>query len=124
MSAGEFQNAVYETNAGNFAAILVQPETLACTINSVANGSAGGAVNQEASARATGGKASTGIIARTVTLAWTGTIPDGYDPNGRLTIPALTPAFYNACNPNDPAAVGTYLGQDVEVVGRSPERVN
>lgn len=122
MSAGEFVRSVYETNEGNFAAIRVQPETLAASIDSVANAAGAGPVNQEASAQVSKGKRSIGINARTVTLNFTATPPDGYsgDP---VTIPALTPAFYAACNPNSDTAVGTYLGVAVEAVGRSPETV-
>lgn len=122
MSAGEFQRAIYQTNAGNFASVRVQPETLAATIDSVANDEGAGPINQEASAQVSKGKRTIGINCRTVTLKFTGTLPDDYtgDP---VTIPALTPAFYDACNPNSDTATGTYLGQPVEAVGRSPETV-
>jgi hypothetical protein len=124
MSAGAFEKNIYETNAGNFAAIVIQPETEDAVINTVPNNGGAGPVNQEASVRVNAGKSANGIIARTVTFAWTGDPPTGYLEGGRVTIPALTPAFYNACNPNDPASTGTYLGAGVSVVGRSPERVN
>lgn len=122
MSAGEFTRSVYETNEGNFAAVRVQPETLAAEIDSVTNAAGAGPVNQEARAQVSKGKRTIGINCRTVTLNFTGTPPDGYsgDP---VTIPALTPAFYAACNPNSDTAVGTYLGVAVEAVGRSPETV-
>lgn len=122
MSAGEFQRAVYETNEGNFANVRVQPETLAAEVGSATNAEATGDVNQEASAIVGGSKRSIGINCRTVTLEWTSEPPADYsgDP---VTIPALTPAFYNACNPNDNTATGTYLGAAVRAVGRSPERV-
>ena len=122
MSAGEFTRAVYETNEGNFANLRVQPETLAAEVNSVTNAEATGDVNQEASAQVSKGKRTIGINTRTVTLEFTGAPPTDYsgDP---VTIPALTPAFYNACNPNDNNATGTYLGSSVRAVGRSPETV-
>lgn len=122
MSAGEFTREVYETNEGNFASVKVQPETIAAVVDGVTNVAGAGPVNQEASAQVSGGKRSIGIKCRTVTLEFTGTVPDGYsgDP---VTIPALTPAFYAACNPNSDTATGTYLGQAVRAVGRSPETV-
>lgn len=122
MSAGEFQRAVYETDAGNFASVRVQPETLAAEIDGVTNAEATGSVNQEARAQVSKGKRTIGINCRTVTLRFTGTPPTGYsgDP---VTIPALTPAFYAACNPNSETATGTYLSAPVEAVGRSPETV-
>ena len=122
MSAGEFQKAVYETNEGNFASVRVQPETLAAQVDSVTNAEGAGPVNQEARAQVGKGKRTIGINCRTVTLRFTAAPPDGYsgDP---VTIPALTPAFYDACNPNSDTATGTYLGVAVEAVGRSPETV-
>lgn len=122
MSAGEFQRAIYETNAGNFASVRIQPETLAAEVDGVTNAEGSGPVNQEARAQVSGGKRQIGINCRTVSLRFTGTAPSGYsgDP---VRIPALTPAFYNACDPNSGAAVGTYLGVPVEAVGRSPETV-
>ena len=122
MSAGEFERSIYETDAGNFAAVKVQPETLAAVVDGVTNAAAVGTVNQEASAQVGKGKRTIGINTRTVTLKFTGALPDGYsgDP---VTIPALTPAFYAACNPNSDTATGTYLSVPVEAVGRSPETV-
>jgi len=122
MSAGEFQRAVYETNEGNFASLRVQPETLAAEVDGVTNAEGTGNVNQEASAQVSKGKRAIGINARTVTLEFTGAPPANYtgDP---VTIPALTPAFYAACNPNSNTAVGTYLSATVRAVGRSPETV-
>lgn len=124
MSAGNFEKFLYETDAGNVAVCVAQPETEGAVINTVANSNGTGTVNQEASVRVSAGKSSHGIIPRTVTLAWTGAPPTGYAANGRIVIPAFTRAFYEACNPNDPAAVGTYLGAAVRAAGRSPERVN
>lgn len=122
MSAGVFEKSIYETDAGNFAAVKVQPETLAATVDSVVNAAGAGPVDQEASAQVGKGKRTIGINTRTVTLRFTSTLPTGYsgDP---VTIPALTPAFYAACNPNSDTATGTYLGQPVRAVGRSPETV-
>ena len=122
MSAGEFTTGIYETNAGNFARVRIQPETLGAVIDSVQNAEGAGPTNQEASAKVSGGKREIGVITRTVTLAWDETPPEGYsgDP---VTIPALTPAFYDVSIPNDPASIGLYLETAVRVVGRSPERV-
>jgi hypothetical protein len=122
MSAGEFEISIYETNEGNFAAVKIQPETAAAIVDNVTNAAGAGPVNQEARASVSKGKRTNGINCRRVTLEWTGTVPTGYsgDP---VTIPALTPAFYAACNPNNASATGTYLGEQVRAVGRSPETV-
>lgn len=122
MSAGEFDRAKYELssdNGGGIASVRVQPETIAATIAGVANDEPAGDVNLPVTAKVSKGKREFGIGCRTVTLEFTGTPPDGYsgDP---VTIPGLTPAFFAAAVKG---ATGTYLSQDVEVVGRSPESV-
>jgi hypothetical protein len=121
MSAGDFVISTYETAAGNFAKIRVQPETLTLTIDSTANSAGAGPVNQQASAIANGSRRGIGVNARRVRLEWTGSPPTGYDPNGILTVPVLTPALFNAIDKGDE---GTYLGAGVRVVGVTPEYVN
>lgn len=122
MSAGEFVKSIYETNKGNFCAVKVQPETLAAVMDGVTNAAGAGPVNQEASASVSSGKRTIGVNCRTVTLRWTGDAPDGYSGDD-VVIPALTPAFYEACDPNAVGVTGTYLESGVIPVGRSPETV-
>lgn len=122
MSAGAFDNAFYELsseNGGGIAACRVQPETLACEINSVANASATGPADIPISARMIGPRRAAGINSRYVTLEWTGSPPTGYSGDN-VRIPVLTPATYAAWTLN---ATGTYLGAAVRVAGRNPERV-
>lgn len=120
MSSGAFQNAKYETDNGNIVAIKVQPETIACTIDSTANDEAAGTLTAGfPSAKVSGSRRTIGINARTVSIRLTAAL-SGYKADSILRIPALTPAFYTACSTG---ATGTYLGTACEVVGRSPESI-
>ena len=121
MSSGVFEPGIYTSNAGNFFPCRAQPETKAAVIGGVTNDYGAGPVNQEVSAKLSGGKRENGCIARTVSLRWTAAPPTGYDPLGTVVIPAFGTAFYNASVRN---ATGTYLGAACRVQGRSPERVN
>jgi hypothetical protein len=122
MSAGAFIKSKYEAtsdNNGGIYSVRVQPETVACVIATVANAPPAAAVNQTVSARVGGGKRKIGMNCATISMKFTGTLPDGYKAGGILVIPGLTPAFRAAAKVG---ATGTYLGEAVEVVGRSPER--
>lgn len=120
MSAGAFlANGKYEADSGTIYRIRVQPETVAANIGS-ANAVPAGAVDGEGSARVGGGNRQIGIKARSVTVRFTATVPDGYAADRLLRIPILTPAVYDAITPG---ATGTYLGTAVVVVGKNPERV-
>jgi hypothetical protein len=123
MSAGEFDSAKYELDAGNgggIASCRVLPSTLLATINSQANEEPSGAVTLPISAKASGGRTEFGISMRTVTLEFTGTLPDDYSGDN-VTIPVLSPSTFAAWTKGQE---GTYLGVPVKVVGRKPEYVN
>jgi len=117
MSAGQFSRSFYETDGGTILSIRVQPETIIVGTNPAATGPATG----EGSASATGGRRRLGINARRIRAQWTGEAPDGYDPDGTLTIPILTPTAYTTLQKGD---TFTYLGEEVEVLGKTPEYVN
>lgn len=121
MSSGAFTSTFYETNAGNICAIRVQPETLTLTLGGTANAAPSGPADQEASAISQGSRRGIGVNARRVRLRWTGTVPDGYDGDGIVTVPILQPTLYNSLTRG---TTGTYLGGAVEVAGRTPEYVN
>lgn len=123
MSAGAFENSFYEMSAENGGFIMrcrVQPETLAATIATVANAGVSGPATAPGSATISQGRRTAGVNMRYVTLKWTGTKPTGYD-GPTVRIPVLDPAVYAAWTLG---ATGTYLSQDVEVTGRTPETVN
>lgn len=121
MSAGPFVNSRYKTNAGGVASCRVQPETLALVIDGNTNVATTDAIDQEASARMSGGKREFGIVARQVSLEWVGAPPTDYDANSDVRVPCLDTAIYNAAVKG---ATGTYLTVGVRVIGRSPERIN
>lgn len=114
MSSGKFTRSKYETDSGAIVNARVQPETI-----TTANPAPTGAVTAGyPSVRISGGKRKTGINARSISVKWTGTVPDGYDPNGLLRVPVLTRAAYTGF------ALGgtfTYLGQSTVIVGKNPE---
>jgi len=120
MSAGNFTFSKYESNSGSIYKIRVQPETLTATIDAVANDAPAGDVDQEVSAKASGGKREIGMIARTVTLRFTGTVPTNYSGDD-VTVPVMQSSTYDSwTTPAD--KTGTYLGSAVKVVGQSAER--
>ena len=123
MSAGELLRTFYQLDTGNGGGIVrarVQPETVAASIATTPNDGATGPATVPITAKASGGNSEFGVNMRSVTLAWTGTVPTGYsgDP---VSIPVLQESTFAAWALG---ASGTYLGQSVEVIGRSPERVN
>lgn len=98
MSAGGFVKAKYAASYdadSNIHPIRVQPETITCEINGVANDEPAGDITNPISALVSRGRRARGLIARTVTLvsAVTGQ-PTGYKAGGFTTIPCLTEAFY------------------------------
>lgn len=122
MSAGPFETTFYELSSENGGFIMrcrVQPETLAATINSVANAGAAGPADAPGSATISQGRRTAGVNMRYVTLGWTATPPTGYsgDP---VRIPVLLPATFASWSLG---ATGTYLGAAVEVLGRTGETV-
>lgn len=119
MSAGAFQNSKYEMDDGSIKRIRVQPETIAASIGG-ANTAPAGAIDSPGSARVGGGNRQYGVKARSVTVKFTATVPDGYKADQLYRIPILTSAVYDGINIG---TTGTYLGSAVEVVGKNPERV-
>lgn len=124
MATGARVNSKYETDTANGGVICpftTVAATIACTIDGTANAAPAGAVNNRGSATVSQGKRSAGINVRTVTLKFTGTLPDNYVENSRVRVPVLTPATYADWALK--GKTGTYRGQAVEVTGFSPETV-
>jgi hypothetical protein len=122
MSAGVFTRSRYTASyAVQTHPIRVQPETIAATTTGatpVTNAAPAGAITIPISAKVTGSNKSLGLSARKVRLIVTGTPPTGYKAGSIVTIPALQPAFFNACTPATPVS---YLGTTWEVVSRIAE---
>ncbi len=122
MSAGAFTSTFYEMSGENGGFVLrcrVQPETLAATIGGSANAGVAGPATAPGSATISQGRRTAGVNMRYVTLGWTGDAPEGYsgDP---VRIPVLDPDVFEDWTLG---ATGTYLGEGVEVLGRSSETV-
>jgi len=116
MSGGPFLDAIYETNAGNPYAIRVQPETItAWNTNGTGPVPAG-----QPSAQVSKGRRSIGVNARLARFEWTGAVPDGYDPNGIITLPILTQDDWEALVKNQNYA---YLGSTMQLVGKTAEAI-
>lgn len=123
MSAGAFENSFYELSAENGGFIMacrVQPETLAASINSVANAAPAGPADAPGSATISQGRRSAGVNMRYVSLKFTASPPTGYSGDN-VRIPVLSPTTFAAWTKG---ATGTYLGVAVEVAGRVGETVN
>jgi hypothetical protein len=127
MSSGGFLISKYQAggSATPVVRIRVQPETLTLEVDSVENTPPAGAlVAGWPSARVSGGRRGIGLFARMVRIRFTGTPPTGYKAGQTISLPALTPTFYNAC---EPGKTGTYEvggnAEAIEVVGRTPEEI-
>lgn len=117
MSAGTFTTSIYQRDDGTFAPIKVQPETIIPGTNPAG---AGPLTAGATYVKVSGSRRGYGVHARTVSITWTGTVPDGYKTGGIIRLPVLTTAGYNALSGGQ---TFTYLGNEVKVVGKSPERV-
>ncbi len=129
MSAGKFTKAVYvgATPPGTARyAVRVQPETLALTIGGEANTGSADAANQQARARISGARRTSGVSCSKVRFRWepqtVAGAPDGYDPTGTLTLATLNANIRAAAAVKD--ATGTYLGKSIVVTGTTPEYIN
>lgn len=122
MSAGRFVRAFYASRygvGGNIHPIRVQPETIALVLEGEPNGSPTGPASIPISAYTSKGVKEYGLSAIGVNVRFTDTIPDGYsgDP---IPLPLLN---FDIQALASQGAVGTYLGNPIEVVSVIPERV-
>lgn len=123
MSAGSFVLSRYAAVYGdgsNIHPIQIQPETLALTIETVANDPPAGGATSPISARVSGGRRTAGLNAELVRIKFTGTRPPGYKEDGTITLPLLEEDIRVAAVRG---AEGSYLGSSIVVVGRSAETV-
>lgn len=123
MSGGVFQRSVYETTAGAFHNVKIQPETLALVIGANTNtaGVNGATPISRGSAKVSGSRRSLGIHTRMARIQFGSgatDAPTGYKPGGTIAIPILRPAMFNALAVGQ---TGTYLTKAVTVVGLTPE---
>lgn len=123
MSAGPRVVRAYSADYDNTMnhPITVDEQTLELEIGGVANGDALGNVNNPISAVVSRGKRAAGLNARTVSVKFAeGAAPAGYSENSIIRLPWLRPATFGAIVRG---AEGTYLGAEINVIGKSPESV-
>jgi len=119
MSSGPFVRTRYQLDNASNAAIRVQPETLALTIDGVANAAPGGTVTVPGSASVSRGARANGINARTVTFVFN-VAPAGYKQDSPIRLPWLASlSFTNILA----GQTGSYLGSPITVIGKSPEKI-
>jgi hypothetical protein len=117
MSAGIFQFAKYETESGEVVRVRAQPESLALTLNSVANAESADAVTiQGIFPLNLGGRRRKPFSARYVAVQFTAAAPTGYKASSVCKVPVYSKATYSGLATGQ---TGTYLGVAVKVVGKS-----
>jgi len=119
MSAGPFLRSRYVSDEGDVHPIRVQPETIALTIDGTSNVPTTDSITIPISARVSGSRRGIGLRSRTVTFVFTDNRPVGYEADSPLTLPWLQSSTFTGISRGD---TGTYLGGDIEVLYRSPER--
>lgn len=120
MSAGQFLDAFYEMDNTSIAAVKIQPETAALVLDGSTNTIPAGPADVPVLAKVSGSRRSYGIHCRTVTVKFTGAVPDGYQPDGQITLPWLQQVSWAALPPK---ATGTYLASPVTLVFKTAEKV-
>ena len=124
MSAGIFSLIGYEADYGDGTAVhpvLVQPETLALTINGVTNaGSAVSNINNPISAQVSGSRRALGLHTRMVAFRFTGTPPATYAANQTLRLPLLTKDIAEVAVRG---ATGTYQSVAIQVSANYSQEV-
>ena len=121
MSAGAFEAAKYQATGGGIFACRAQPESKGLELNGVENAYPAAAVDQPYPIRLRVGKRSRGLIPRTVTVRFTGSVPAGYLAGGTHVVPVFTNTAFNSFT-ETPNQTGTYLGSPVVMVGQYPPK--
>lgn len=118
MSSGAFQFVGVEKDDTTTARIRVQPETLALTINGVANAGVANPAGEADRILVSAGRRRRGVlISAKVRFRFSGTPPAGYLAGSTLTLPILNGAIADEA---EEGATGTYLGAAIVVSGYSP----
>jgi len=119
MSAGNFTQAIYETDSGGFHNGRCQPETLLAEFNSVVNANGAGPITSAISAYMGGSRRRLGITARKVAIRFTGTPPTGYsgDP---VDVTIMQKSVFDGILPGQ---AGTYLGAPTQVISKTAEQI-
>jgi len=125
MSAGPFEISSYEADYGagtNVHGIRVQIETVAATAGGTPNQTVPAPnINSPISAQVSSSTRGLGLHARIVRLKNPTPVPATYSANSATQIPALSKAFYIACQ--TPGQTCNYLGSVWLVSGTRAEKV-
>jgi len=121
MSAGAFEAGRYESRSGGIFACRAQPESRQLSLGNQPNGYPVAAVDQEFPIRLRVGKRSRGLIPRTVTVRFTGDVPEGYLEGGTHVVPVFDPQVWDGYTAVA-NRTGTYLGFPVIMVGQYPPK--
>jgi hypothetical protein len=120
MSSGPFTRTFYTTDNANVVRIRVQPETLALTIEAVANDPpAGPAAAGFPSAQVSQSNRALGINARKVNMVYA-PAATGDLPGLPVNLPWMDPTTFDAI---PLGGTGTYNGEPIEVVSKSGESI-
>lgn len=121
MSAGAFQLGRYEGNDNaKIYPIRVQPETIAAELGGTANAGPSGALTEEILVKVSRSSRGYGVRPRKVSFRFTGGVPAGYAAGQSYSIPVLQEATWDGVSTG---ATGTYLGEAIQIIGKSPESV-
>lgn len=115
MSSGVFTAGFYQTDDGEILNARYQPETIIAGVNPAVSGPATFGI----SANLSGSMKKNGVNARRVYGKWL-TAPAGYLAGGRVVLPILEGAAYDAIDKGDEI---TYLGGSFRVTGKVSERL-
>ena len=118
MSAGAFEQGVYESDTAELHVCRYQPETTQATFGGVANTINPGIATSPFWVKVSKGAREYGLKVRTVKLRWTGAPPAGYKEGSTVDVMIMTPSVFNGITLNGGA---TYLGADAQIIGKTPE---
>lgn len=119
MSAGSFLRGIYEQDNGVKRLCRLQPETAACVLNGATNVIPAGPATGNGSVKLRGSRRQYGVYARRATLAFTGTLPEGYSGDN-VVVPILTPATFNSFSVGNS---GFYLGSPITILSKTGESI-
>lgn len=120
MSAGPFEIYNYKSELGTVHPIRLQPETVALTLDGNANSQSSDEIDSPFSVCVSRGANACGLLPRKVNIKFTGAAPAGYKADQTYSIPVLVATLWQNAVVNQ---TGTYLGEAIKVIGKSPEDI-
>lgn len=118
MSAGIFEQGVYEADSGELHPARYQPETTQATFGTVANAINAGIPTSPFWAEISKSRSKYGLNVRKVKCRWTGAAPTGYKTSATFDIVIMQPSVFGGITLG---SGGLYLGEALQVVGKTSE---